>query len=213
MPEFYGSEYVAAPDDVGFTRAAIRAGNLARVLQANLMHLYGTRLVRLVADEDLWVRVDAGPAYSTEPVWHATVPAGVTRLLGTVIWVGTRRGPGRDDDDTIAVRFTSERGGAGVAGGLDVVNAAVVSDALRAPGRASQGSAFDNLDVHDGADGAVTRFPYGARILGGDAHPIVQDWAPNLTTSNEQRIEAGVRGGGFPYLWGVWVFGLIPAGG
>lgn len=219
MPESWDAEYVAVPDDAGFTRAAIRAGILARIVQSNIMHLYGSRTVRLLSDVDLWIRVPA--ASGLLGVWHVTVPSGVTALLATAQYVATRYGPGPIAGNGVSLQFRSERGGAGVTSGtdavpaaLDEVVAATMDDSFLGPPRNPPGQDFDAASVDDGMDGVVTHFPWALRLVGGSVAGAWQTvWAPNLTTSQEQRIVLRGSGDGYPFLWGVQAFGVVPTGG
>ncbi len=210
MPEPYRRDYLPLPDNAGFTRAPLRQ-SLHRVLQENAQHLYGTRVGMLIADEDLWYTPATTPAYSTEPIYMVTVPPGVDTLIGTVIWAGSWRGPGQDDVDRLDVAFWSERGGLAAVGGLDTAQTAEVSDTVVIPGwPRNPESVWDDLRVH--RSGAAARRNVGARFLGDDLAPQWLAWQPDMSTTREQRIYLRARQRNNPWIWGVYVYCLIPQG-
>lgn len=218
MPDRYDAHYAAINDAMWYSRGAFREAVL-RLLQENHNHLHGTRVQHVVSQTDLWFLLPA--VASTTPEWHVTISPGAARLRGTVIWLPTNNaGRGRDTAN-IEVQFYSERGGVGVAGGLDTVTSGIVTNSALVRGWVDaredpRALAEAPRIVHDGQSAAVTTRTWIPRFLtegnGQGNTPRWIRWSPNLTTSNEQRIQCRVRytlnSGG--YLWGVMIYEEVP---
>lgn len=221
MADQYWRNYVQIPDQAPYTRAGLKAVTV-RALQMNADHIHGTRVQQLVSDIDMWVLPPAAfpaapPAAQGWPDYHVTVSEGVTRLWGTVVWLGWGS-PGAEA--RMGLRFYSERGGAGVAEGLDWVTSSAVSLAMNAQENVwRQHPTLDDMSVRRGRGtfwGAGARPAAGnAQWAGGREQPEWLSWEPNLTNSREQRIivqtqdetPGGVTTG---ELWGVAVYEQVP---
>ena len=206
MAEQHWQNYIPLPDAMTFTRAKLMAA-VMRSLQINSDHLHGTRTRMLVSDVDLWVTVAAGGP-NTSATYHVTVGENVERLIGTVIWVSKTQSPGLTNG--MLAQFYTERGGAAVAAGLDPITSDSVTDRMDV-GDARRESVWDHLQVYDHRLGE--NFPFVGRQLSGGAGGFIP-WEPDLSTSNEQRIEVQTQltanSPAAVQLWGVFIWEVVP---
>ncbi len=219
MAESYGIDYLPLPDESYYTRAPLRA-SLSRGLQLNAEHFHGVKIRQLVADQDIWHI--PGAVFSTNEVEYlVTVSQGATQLWGTIVWLATTAAENVLDNGVnlelahrVEVRFYSERGGAGVAAGLDGVTSGAYTDSMAVVHRSRFRMSPQDFLMVQIRDQGVTDFPYVADVLGPEGATQWLTWSPTLTTSHEQRIQVQIRNDS-PIvervaLWGVQIYEMVP---
>ena len=228
MAEWYPRNFSPLASEVRFTRQRVAAMTL-RSFQRNVQHLYGIRLNPLVEDWEVtgatggaFLRMPA--AFGSTPEYLVTVSRGVTRLYGAVVWTCEQW---LADGTDVEAQFYSERAddGAGVAvlAGTDPVTAATLTDnGFRGdlmPGQdppwrrdlPAEPPMPQNLVI----EGSTASVQYTPRVLGGEAGMLVADWAPNLATSHDQRVQCRTRAtsnANNAILLAVYVWEGIPIG-
>jgi len=225
VAERHQLDYAQTPNSVRYTRQRL-AYVLPRALQQNAQHLYGTRVRQLVADFDrneLIPNAFDAAVGGTSPEYYVRLSRGATRLFGTICWTADIW---FDNATQVEAQFFSERGGAGVASGLDPANSDILLDsAARVDPQAGRGNPRRQWDMQRGMftpepENPVLEDQYGERVhaprwMGGETVAIAAfaQWAPDLTTTHDQRIMCRTRNtvvAGNAILLGVMVWEEVP---
>ena len=187
-----------------FNRVPFRSVTQQSLAQ-NSNHLHGTRARQLVADWDIWYEIPAA-ADATYPQYWVTVSEGVTYLSGMVIWASPDGPTGFESNITLGWESERADDGAGtaVANALDTVTTPTVSERWWDFATPTSGA----LVTFEGFNLFSPNMPWRFHASGFGVEHEDHVWAPNLGTSNEQRIRCVISSTEFGNQSNSWLVGV-----